>query len=84
MGMIGVDALAADDEAQLRALVEEHVTRTGSDLGKELLAFWAQARTSFVKVIPNEYKRILEQKTQAVAASDRGSSRRLTLVKGGG
>jgi len=87
MGMIGVEELDASDEEQVHAYISEHVARTGSEVGMHLLATWAKSKSSFAKVVPNEYKRVLEaQRTNgaAVAANDRGSSRRLTLVKGKG
>ncbi len=47
------------DEAQLKALLEDHNRWTGSKRARDLLDDWAHARTKFVKVFPNEYKRAL-------------------------
>ncbi|MFM8589695.1 MAG: glutamate synthase subunit alpha, partial [Limnohabitans sp.] len=47
------------EEAQLRKLLEDHFKWTGSQRARELLDHWATARTKFVKVFPNEYKRAL-------------------------
>jgi glutamate synthase (NADPH/NADH) large chain len=70
MGMVGVEPLSdSADEALVRRLVEEHVSRTGSVRGADLLARWAEVRARFRKIIPNEYKRVLEQRRQAAAAS---------------
>jgi len=49
------------DEAQLRKLLEDHFKWTGSRRARELLDDWATARTKFVKVFPNEYKRALAE-----------------------
>jgi len=49
------------DEAQLRKLLEDHNRWTGSRRARELLDNWAVARTKFVKVFPNEYKRALAE-----------------------
>jgi glutamate synthase (NADPH/NADH) large chain/glutamate synthase (ferredoxin) len=49
------------DEAQLKKLLEEHHRWTGSKRARELLDNWAVARTRFVKVFPNEYKRALAE-----------------------
>jgi glutamate synthase (NADPH/NADH) large chain/glutamate synthase (ferredoxin) len=49
------------DEAQLRKLLEDHHRWTGSKRARELLDDWAVARTRFVKVFPNEYKRALAE-----------------------
>ena len=90
MGMVGVEALDADDEARIQALVEEHVARTGSVRGTDVLARWSEVRARFKKVIPTEYKRVLEQQRTAAAAATApvavpasDSQRRLKLVKGG-
>jgi glutamate synthase (NADPH/NADH) large chain/glutamate synthase (ferredoxin) len=47
------------DETQLRKLLEDHNRWTGSKRARELLDNWAEARSKFVKVFPNEYKRAL-------------------------
>lgn len=49
------------DEALLRKLLEDHNRWTGSRRARELLDDWANARTKFVKVFPNEYKRALAE-----------------------
>jgi glutamate synthase domain-containing protein 3 len=49
------------DEAQLKRMVEQHAALTGSGRAKELLADWAKARGSFVKVFPHEYRRALKE-----------------------
>ena len=41
-----------EDEARLRALLEEHVARTGSPKAKRLLANWEDARPMFSQVVP--------------------------------
>ncbi|WP_225781190.1 glutamate synthase large subunit [Xenophilus sp. Marseille-Q4582] len=49
------------DEAQLKRLLEAQYRWTGSKRARELLDDWAVARTKFVKVFPNEYKRALAE-----------------------
>ncbi|RYF69905.1 MAG: hypothetical protein EOO22_15295, partial [Comamonadaceae bacterium] len=49
------------DEAQLKKLLESQYRWTGSKRARELLDDWAVARTKFVKVFPNEYKRALAE-----------------------
>ncbi|HSO39270.1 MAG TPA: glutamate synthase-related protein, partial [Labilithrix sp.] len=60
-GMVEIESLDAADEVMVRELMEEHVARTWSVRGAELLARWSEVRGRFVKVIPTEYKRVLEQ-----------------------
>jgi glutamate synthase (NADPH/NADH) large chain/glutamate synthase (ferredoxin) len=47
------------DEAQLKKLLEDHHRWTGSKRARALLDNWQDARSKFVKVFPNEYKRAL-------------------------
>ena len=70
LGMIGIESLDAADETVIRELVEEHVVRTGSVRGKDVLARWAEAVMQFKKVIPTEYRRVLQQQRLAAAAND--------------
>ncbi|MCL2725637.1 MAG: glutamate synthase large subunit [Polyangiaceae bacterium] len=81
-----------DEETRVRNLVVEHVERTHSVRGKELLLAWATSRTHFKKVIPTEYRRVLDQSrlaaaanapdTQAAVPSKATEARHLKLVKG--
>ena len=80
LGMVGVEALELDDEGRVFSLIEEHVARTNSLRGADLLARWAAVRTRFKKVIPTEYKRVLEQQKLGARPSD--SARHLKLVQG--
>ena len=74
MGMVGIEPLDASDDDILRALVEEHVARTGSVKGKAVLARWADASVQFKKVIPTEYKRVLEQQRLAANGEIEGGA----------
>jgi glutamate synthase (NADPH/NADH) large chain len=74
MGMVGIEPLDASDDDVLLALVEEHVARTGSAKGKAVLARWADACVQFKKVIPTEYKRVLEQQRLAANGEIEGGA----------
>ncbi|MEY4651743.1 MAG: putative Ferredoxin-dependent glutamate synthase, partial [Pseudomonadota bacterium] len=52
------------DEAMLKRLLEDHNRWTGSKRARELLDHWDTARSKFVKVFPNEYKRALAEMHQ--------------------
>ena len=54
-----VHHLDQPDEITLKALIENHAKYTGSVRASDMLADWANYRTKFVKVMPNEYKRAL-------------------------
>ncbi|MGB2831967.1 MAG: glutamate synthase-related protein [Methylotenera sp.] len=54
-----VHHLDQPDEVTLRTLIESHAKYTGSVRANAMLADWANYRTKFIKVMPNEYKRAL-------------------------
>jgi len=53
------------DEAILRRLMENHFRLTGSFAARDILDKWKTARTSFVKVMPHEYRRALGEMWRA-------------------
>jgi len=60
-GMVELEPLNHEDAAQVAALLEEHRQRTQSARASKLLASWEQSQTRFVKVVPVEYRRVLEE-----------------------
>src|SRR5512140_2638217 len=68
------------DEALLKKLLQDHNRWTGSRRARELLDDWAVARTKFVKVFPNEYKRALaEMYEREVEAASAGSNAQVSM-----
>jgi glutamate synthase (NADPH/NADH) large chain len=68
MEMVDLDDLSSSDEAILKDLIDRHVVETGSDVGIRVLADWDHVRSSFIKVMPRDYKRVLEAAAAARAA----------------
>ncbi len=66
MELVGLEELVGDDAEEVRTLIAEHHERTGSPVAERLLGDWEKARADFVKVMPHDYKRALEE---AAAAS---------------
>jgi glutamate synthase (NADPH) large chain len=65
-----VDLLdVADDREELQALVAEHAQRTGSARAEALLEDWDAAIERFVKVMPRDYARVLEERAEAAEAA---------------
>ncbi|MDT0552649.1 glutamate synthase large subunit [Urechidicola vernalis] len=56
---IEFEEITATDEKELKEMITNHVTYTGSDRGKEILADWKNNLSKFVKVMPIEYKKAL-------------------------
>ena len=60
--LVELEPLEDSDDDELRALIAEHAQRTGSLVARNVLASWERARARFVKVMPRDYKRVLEQR----------------------
>ncbi|KAF1015363.1 MAG: glutamate synthase-related protein [Burkholderia sp.] len=58
------------DEALLKGQIERHFQFTSSPRAQSLLENWDAARSQFVKVFPNEYKRALGEIASAKAAKE--------------
>ena len=65
--MVDLETLGEDDEELLQGLIDQHITETGSDVGIRILADWAESKERFVKVMPSDYKRVLEAAAHARA-----------------
>ena len=63
--MVDVEPLDADDRSRLGELVERHETETGSAVAGRLLATWPRSVHEFVKVMPRDYRRVLEATRRA-------------------
>jgi glutamate synthase (ferredoxin) len=66
-GMVDLETLADDDNELVRDLLTRHVELTGSTVAGRLLAEWDAARRRFVKVMPRDYKRVLQAEARARA-----------------
>jgi glutamate synthase (NADPH/NADH) large chain len=61
MEMIGLEKVHAIDEvAALKEMIATHQLKTGSTVAAGLLENWEQSLEKFVKVLPKDYKRMLE------------------------
>ncbi len=60
--MVGLEPLAdhPDEVAQVRELIERHATLCRSERADALLANWDAELPRFVRVIPHDYRRVLE------------------------
>jgi glutamate synthase (NADPH) large chain len=59
--MVALGALDDPDEiADVRAMIERHAEETGSPVAAGILENWEASVASFVRVIPNDYRRVIE------------------------
>ena len=63
--LVDLDPLDDDDRERVRALVERHRDETGSTVAERLLAGWSIEVGRFVKVMPRDYKRVIEAAARA-------------------
>jgi glutamate synthase (NADPH/NADH) large chain len=59
------------DAQRLRDLVERHLHYTNSDRARQVLELWEQYLPKFVKVIPVDYRRALQERQAASRAVER-------------
>ncbi|MGA2016649.1 MAG: glutamate synthase large subunit [Opitutaceae bacterium] len=58
--MVGIEKLEAPEEiAEVRAMIERHMAHTASSRAGRVLDDWARMVPRFVKVMPNDYRRML-------------------------
>ena len=71
-GLVDIAHSLTQADAQIvRRLVARHVRHTDSPRGKTILAAWDSYRSKFVKVMPIEYRRALQQLQARTRATER-------------
>ena len=72
MEMILIEGLTDDDDELLRGHIRDHFKYTGSTSALEILQNWKDEKTNFIKIMPEEYRRVLAEmakKKEAAVAS---------------
>ena len=67
--MVDLDPFAYDDISLVKRLMQKHLGYTGSTLAQDMLNNWEEVCKHFVKVMPRDYKRVLQQRKQLEQAS---------------
>jgi len=73
-GLVDVTDMTRFDEERLYQLIERHLHYTGSERARAILADWSAYLPKFVKVMPVEYRRALEEmaRRQVLDTTDMG------------
>ncbi|WP_425349005.1 hypothetical protein [Methyloligella halotolerans] len=71
-GLVDLTDMTKDDEKRLRQLIQNHLHYTGSKRARQILENWGEYLPKFIKVMPVEYRRALEEMAEAQAAEDTG------------
>ncbi|MEE2768506.1 MAG: glutamate synthase large subunit [Actinomycetota bacterium] len=66
--MVVVEPLETDDSEWLHEIIQRHRTETGSEVAERLLSDWPESTSAFVKVMPVDFKRVMEAAAAARAA----------------
>ncbi|MEJ2004604.1 MAG: glutamate synthase-related protein, partial [Cyclobacteriaceae bacterium] len=64
-GMVDLDPLESEDISQLQAMIEEHMAYTHSSIASSILKNWDKEIQHFIKVIPFDYKKVLEKRKES-------------------
>ena len=66
-GAGGAGGAENEDVAEVRDLLARHLELTGSVRAADLLGRWDEVAGRFVRVVPNDYRRVLEAQARMVA-----------------
>lgn len=72
--MVDLEPLNAEDKAEIKEMIAQHLDHTGSTPARRLLDDWENLSSGFVKVMPRDYKAVLakqkakESKVEEMAA----------------
>ncbi|MFP6648227.1 MAG: glutamate synthase-related protein, partial [Pirellulaceae bacterium] len=63
LGMVQLEQVEEqEDMAELREMIERHQRHTDSPVARQVLEQWPDVLSEFIKVMPIDYKRVLEQR----------------------
>ncbi len=63
-GMVDLDPMEEEDYELVRKMIRNHFSYTSSQLALELLNAWDEYKMKFIKVMPRDYKAVLERKNE--------------------
>jgi len=56
-----IEKIIEEDEKDLKDLISKHLDYTESDVASFILEDWNNQREKFIKVMPTDYKRVLNE-----------------------
>jgi glutamate synthase (NADPH) large chain len=69
MGIVDLETPSADDFEEIHAMVQEHFEHTDSPVAKNILDNWRLYERAWVKVMPQDFKRVLAEREAKHASS---------------
>ncbi|MBT1707074.1 glutamate synthase large subunit [Fulvivirgaceae bacterium PWU5] len=79
--MVDLETMEEEDKVEVRAMIEKHHKYTGSDPAEWVLENWAVASELFVKVMPRDYKAVLQKQKAAGKQAASAKTAAPALVK---
>ena len=58
------------DEQRLKILLKRHVEKTNSSIGKSIIKNWSSSLEKFIKVVPNDFKKVLKDQQKSNRKKD--------------
>ena len=69
LGLVDLEPVENDkDIAELKELIEKHGNYTGSTVASDILDNWTESLPKFIRVMPRDYKRVMEELAAEKAA----------------
>jgi glutamate synthase domain-containing protein 2/glutamate synthase domain-containing protein 1/glutamate synthase domain-containing protein 3 len=63
--MVDLDSVETDEDSnEVKEMIEKHIKYTGSKEASLILEDWEKSKAKFIKVMPRDYKRVLESKKE--------------------
>jgi glutamate synthase (NADPH/NADH) large chain len=62
--MVDLDPVGDDDINELKEMIEQHYTYTGSTVAQFILKDFDNQLRNFIKVFPKDYKKVLQERTR--------------------
>ncbi len=66
--MVDLEPLSSEDQAELHTIISTHRSETDSAVAERILESWDREVERFVKVMPRDYKRVLDAMKEAEAS----------------
>ncbi len=63
--MVELETMEEEDKVEVKAMIEKHFNYTGSDPAEWILSKWDEAAELFVKVMPKDYKAVMQKRKSA-------------------
>ncbi|PQM49676.1 Glutamate synthase [NADPH] large chain [Mycobacterium talmoniae] len=80
--MVDLDSFDDTDTEWLHGMLQAHVDATDSAVGQRILADWPAQQRHFAKVMPRDYKRVLQAMAEAEAAGTNADDAIMAAARG--